>query len=404
MRLRPRSSLAEHWFLLFLSLYIASFYVNGYLAHPQRKPSTPPPQHEDYRLSVSDPSLPYGLADQHRATHRPQQSLNYLVNYTNLDLCFVSSDAITGHAGMPPCRTIKSLVESISSGGRVGIDAPYVPRDCAMWWYTTDELCAVMARYSLVFFIGDESLANVFGGLLSLLREDAHLGAVLAQRFDHERLMTSCACDSAYLDSDIACVQSRPTSVREIYDLDRTQIKCRTPGLAPFVDAQFVSLDGFPPAEDDVRRLQHQLVRLVARDSKPVAFVYSHGGARTNPKGFNPDETAAWLSHVRDAVRATIPRVVAVREVFLTAGATGPQVPDQMLFTHGLQAAQRFESDLRARAERVGFDVIGTWNATVQTRFAADGVHNRVPVNLLKATMVVNWLDLAEPAYLSGGL
>lgn len=51
-----------------------------------------------------------------------------------------------------------------------------------------------------------------------------------------------------------------------------------------------------------------------------------------------------------------------------------------------------FEEGVRVEVEKRGMELLGTWNMSIQAR-KYDGVHLDMKGNLVKAMMVLNWLD-----------
>lgn len=77
-----------------------------------------------------------------------------------------------------PCLNRQLLLEAMSSGGRIGKDAPYTPRGCGYVWYSTQEICEVLGRFSQVVLVGDSMLRHVIGAINVLIREDLGYGGV----------------------------------------------------------------------------------------------------------------------------------------------------------------------------------------------------------------------------------
>lgn len=89
------------------------------------------------------------------------------------------------------CRTRTSMLEAMSTGGRVGRDAPYTAKGCDMIWYSTKEVCQILGRFSQVMLVGDSMLRHIIGALNVLIREDLGYGAVTDWNFsDEERSAT----------------------------------------------------------------------------------------------------------------------------------------------------------------------------------------------------------------------
>lgn len=70
------------------------------------------------------------------------------------------------------------MLEAVSGGGRIGFDAPYIPRGCDMRWFTTEEICEVLGRFDKVVFLGDSMIRHIVGALNVFLRKDLGYGAV----------------------------------------------------------------------------------------------------------------------------------------------------------------------------------------------------------------------------------
>jgi len=68
---------------------------------------------------------------------RPNEFTNMLAGYKHFgETCRVSS--LDLHRPFEPvCPDKTSMLEAMSSGGRIGRDAPYIPRDCDFRWFTT---------------------------------------------------------------------------------------------------------------------------------------------------------------------------------------------------------------------------------------------------------------------------
>lgn len=63
------------------------------------------------------------------------------------------------------CPDKSSVLQAMSNGGRVGKDAPYLPRGCDMRWYDTEEVCEILNRFSQVVLVGDSMLRHIIGAL-----------------------------------------------------------------------------------------------------------------------------------------------------------------------------------------------------------------------------------------------
>ena len=78
------------------------------------------------------------------------------------------------------------MMAAMSSGGRIGNDAPYMPRGCDMRWFSTEEICEILSRFEKVVFIGDSMMRHVIGSINVLIRKDLGYGAVTGWNFSPE--------------------------------------------------------------------------------------------------------------------------------------------------------------------------------------------------------------------------
>ncbi|KAH8662112.1 hypothetical protein BX600DRAFT_512985 [Xylariales sp. PMI_506] len=85
-----------------------------------------------------------------------------------------------------PCMNRSSMLNAMSSGGRIGRDSPYTARGCDMIWYDTTEVCEILGRFSQVMLVGDSMLRHVIGALNILVREDLGYGAVTDWNFNKD--------------------------------------------------------------------------------------------------------------------------------------------------------------------------------------------------------------------------
>lgn len=78
------------------------------------------------------------------------------------------------------------MIEAMSGGGRIGFDAPYMPRGCDMRWFSTEEVCEILGRFEKVIILGDSMMRHVIGSINVLVRKDLGYGAVTDWNFSPE--------------------------------------------------------------------------------------------------------------------------------------------------------------------------------------------------------------------------
>ena len=147
------------------------------------------PLHSRYAINDSSrnvTSVP-GAAFQppEQVQYRYPDTVDTFANYKYRNTCNISS--LDLHSPFAPlCPDRKSMIEAMSSGGRIGNDAPYMPRGCDMRWFTTEEICEILGRFEKVIIVGDSMMRHVIGSINVLLRKDLGYGAVTDWNFTPE--------------------------------------------------------------------------------------------------------------------------------------------------------------------------------------------------------------------------
>jgi len=115
-------------------------------------------------------------------SYRSPDTIDTFESYKFRDTCDISS--LDLHAAFSPlCHDRAAMLTAMSNGGRIGHDAPYMPRGCDMRWFTSEEVCAILGRFDKVVIIGDSMLRHVTGSINILVRKDIGYGAVTDWNF-----------------------------------------------------------------------------------------------------------------------------------------------------------------------------------------------------------------------------
>ncbi|KAI0201718.1 hypothetical protein F4808DRAFT_450069 [Astrocystis sublimbata] len=325
---------------------------------------------------------------------RPREFFNAFAGYKHFgENCNISSLEI--HRPFDPvCRSRTSMLQAMSQGGRIGRDAPYIPRGCDMQWHTTEEVCEILGRYSQVILVGDSMVRHVIGALNIIVRENLGYGGVTDWNFNVQE-NEECFCNQQF---DV-----KNCSVQGIYKTDDVikhaplSLACTRliPGWS--TDLRMEQIVQFPMKVEEASRLE------LAIDRNPksrTAFILGHGLWND----LNIEQTRCWLDVVlnvinsRLGIRSHLEKLPKGRNspiLFMTPNAAGVKKPDDFLVTQGNKALVRFEHTTRREAARRRIDHLGTWNMSIQANLY-DGVHMDLRGNLLKAMMIVNWLNLLE--------
>jgi hypothetical protein len=139
----------------------------------------------------------------------------------------------------------------------------------------------------------------------------------------------------------------------------------------------------------------HELNQLKASTSSSKgkkAFIFGHGLW----SDLDMQKTKEWF----DTVLHTIDSVAGKdwKGLMVTPSAAGINKPKEWIVTQGNEALMVYEDAVGLMAkERSGGRVehLGTWNMSIQAR-KYDGVHLDMRGNLVKAMMVLNWLNLLD--------
>ncbi|KAI1734803.1 hypothetical protein F4680DRAFT_330723 [Xylaria scruposa] len=325
---------------------------------------------------------------------RPHEFSNAFAGYKHFgEKCNISSLEL--HRPYDPiCPSRASMLTAMSEGGRIGRDASYIPRGCDMVWYTTEEVCDILGRFSQVILVGDSMLRHVIGALNVIVRENLGSGGVTDWNFDN-REKERCFCNDQF---DVTeCSVQGIYKTEDVIKNDPLSLACTRliPGWS--TDLRMEQMVRFPIEDIELERLEQAI------DSNPSsrkAFILGHGLWNN----LEIDKSKAWLDTVLKVIDSKLRLRTHLRTLrqgrnmpilLLTPNAAGDKKPDEFLITQGNKALVRFEHTMAREAARQRIDHLGTWNMSIQANLY-DGVHMDMRGNLLKAMMVVNWLNLLE--------
>ena len=142
----------------------------------------------------------------------------------------------------------------------------------------------------------------------------------------------------------------------------------------------------FPIPQDEIDRLKTSVTRL---GEKKEAIIFGHGLW----SNLDLKRTLDWLDKILHTIEST--NTKRWHGLFVTPNAAGKEKPDEWIVTQGNKALMLFEEAVAIEAGKRGIEHLGTWNMSIQSN-KYDGVHLDMKGNLVKAMMVMNWLNMIE--------
>ncbi|KAF7893876.1 hypothetical protein EAF00_007390 [Botryotinia globosa] len=321
------------------------------------------------------PSVPFQPIES--TAYRTPDSVDAFASYKFRNTCNVSS--LDLHASFGPlCTDRRSMLTAMASGGRIGFDAPYMPRTCDFRWFTSEEICEIFGRFEKVLIIGDSMLRHVTGCFNIFLRKDIGYGAVTDWNFNVQE-RKECFCNEQF---DVkAC------SVQGIYKT--SDVEAHDPGsisCSHSVNVMMEEIVYFNVPEEEISRLRTDLI--ARPSSKPIAIIFGHGLW----SDLDLPKTIQWLDTLVTLVDSTIGRE-KWKGLFVTPNAAGKEKTDEWIVSQGNKALMLYEEAVGIEAEKRGLEHLGTWNMSIQAR-KYDGVHLDLRGNLVKSMMIINWLAM----------
>ncbi|KAI1337093.1 hypothetical protein F5Y15DRAFT_160947 [Xylariaceae sp. FL0016] len=292
------------------------------------------------------------------------------------------------------CPDRSSLLTAMSSGGRIGKDAPYMPRDCDMQWFITAQVCEILGHYSQVILVGDSMMRHVLGAMNIFIREDLGYGVVDDWNFDEEE-RTNCFCNNQF---DVkSCFGQGINCTGDVLINDSNSLVC--PKIIPGwqTDVRIEQMNKQPIAHDELTCLIRAINTTPRRRQ---AFVLGHGLW----SDLDVQKSVRWLDLVKDTIDSMTHMWMNHKGngdtsnlpvLFVTPNAAGEEKPDEYILTQENEALVRFEHKMADQAAERYMDHLGTWNMSIQASFY-DGVHMDMRGNLLKAMMILNWLNVLD--------
>jgi hypothetical protein len=244
-----------------------------------------------------------------------------------------------------------------------------------MRWFTSEEVCEILGRFDRVLIVGDSMMRHVIGSINVLIRKDMGYGAVTDWNFS-EQERKSCFCNEQF---DVkACSVQGIYKTADVLAHDPESMSCTNP-----VNVLMEQIMRIPVPQEEIDRLKFS----VGNSPGPKAFIFGHGLW----SDLDLKKSMDWLDTVVYAISSTTGS--NWQGLFVTPNASGKEKPDEWLVSQGNKALMLYEEAVGIEVLTRGIDHLGTWNMSIQSS-KYDGVHLDMKGNLVKAMMVINWLNL----------
>lgn len=196
--------------------------------------------------------LPGALSEAPEDAVRLPDGIDIFQDFKSSDTCRISSLDLHGPFE-PLCQDKESLLQAMSWGGRLGVDAPFSPRGCDMRWFTPKEICAILSKFSRINIMGDSMMRNMAVAVSIYLRADLVNGG--RSSWDPDPEGHDCSCEGAF--DDRACTFNAVVSTQMIWRYDPESCVCSQDEIAPIecrwtrksiIDGQVLICRRFPLA------------------------------------------------------------------------------------------------------------------------------------------------------------
>lgn len=361
-----------------------------------RPPPPPPPDKQDRKptLIYTSTSRPLGglqrpLFEPVSEPGRDSDVIDTFANYTHEAQCGLNS--LDLHMPFSPlCSDKASLLEAMSNGGRPGYDMPYIPLGCDMRWYSSQEVCAILDRFSHIFIIGDSLQRHLITALYILLRQDVGLGGIRDWELGDSITTQAPSKDFCMCSGMLNTHNCSDRAIERYAWVQGNDSDSLSACSGCSFDLSYNKIQAYPIMKENLATLKDSLPH--QRPAKPPVFVLHH----THWNQIDLTATQGWLAQIDGHLRTGVPWLkgplnrLSLYMTGSSGGLTKGWAGDMSVGRGDLMA--NFELGMRAHVKTLNMDFLGMWNMSAQTT-QHDSTHANLGTNLLKAQMVLNWLD-----------
>ena len=254
----------------------------------------------------------------------------------------------------------------------------FLPNTCSFKWYSSEEICQILSRFSQVRLLGDSFLRHVGQALFMLLRDDYKYGG-LPLLLGNPRVYDSCRCDGQF---------SEHALCRFVEGMSFTDH--RQYGVCPGTPVQ--------PFAVTYTHSEHYTLELnqsaCAEDSRPIFILisggshYKHDATQTVQEVVEPV-----MAQVREA-RLACPHMT-IHVAWMGMGAQSRSLDDRYPHQRREWTASFNDEIAQYWLEKHNVKTFDVWNLTKNAP-TSDGYHHLSDVNIVKALYVLNYMLLED--------
>lgn len=320
-----------------------------------------------------------------------------------------SLHANTYNHTLPLCTNTNDLLASLRRGVRVSTSSNssfgsftgtsvFAPHGCSYHWFSADEACSALSRFSRVYYVGDSLVRHTAQALIGILSGDWRFGA-LPRLSGAQGLTANCNCDGQFSESRVCRTYS--TSLFDMPDPHDYGI-CPTL-LSVFRFVYHSTLGDEAPQPWNQRRCDASEFN----DDRPLLVVYSVGyhigliaERLVHPDGelavilnsiYVDPQASEPCAHSRAPARVQFALVGVPRQAALLDDKYTNQRPE-FVDLFNLKIAQ-FVDAFTAKHKLPSIPVFDVAPLSLNAA-SSDGLHTLQDSNMIRNQYVLNWITL----------
>ena len=311
----------------------------------------------------------------------------------------VNNATFAAQPALPFCQSTQQLVDALHYGQRRPLPGSefnttgrpharvewersvFEPAGCALRWHEGDEVCAVLDRYSHVVLAGDSLSRHVHQALFMLLTQDLRYGG-LPRLSRQEGLFDRCQCDGQFSEHKV-CREYEWFNMFNLTDP-------RLAGLCTHTQHYNFSL--LTHTTYDGKYAEGTFQPLCSDDPRPrVIFIQGHAHFESN-RGMTMDRFIRPLLDTVNSVHDKCAHRFVLHWV-LTGAPAQSRLLDGKFPQQQRERVAAYNAEMDGEMQQRGIGTMHYWNMTLNAA-TSDGFHYLSDVNLLRASSMINYLQL----------